>query len=293
MLLTTGNDGRVRRLQLLTGRTDPSALLLAAAQDQIKRSQGRVRAMLLKSEDTIKALLGAFSKCIAPPPPPSGDSKTDDTPESTPLSLERALGLLVTAAQKRKPEVHSIDGLIADLKDKEEPSGDAGGGGTSAAVKQADAELREAHGLVKAFCGAVRLAQNGGAIAGKLAETKAWLTKELNQWNALVRGLTQTVSAAQASSGLLKALSADEHATALANILDEVASLLAKLTPAEGNKPANKHDLKHRLLGALDGCALGDPEHHEYARGPLGLLTTLAEEVGCDAQTSPHTEDVA
>ena len=250
--------------------------------------------MLLKSEDAIKAPLEAFRNCIAPPPLLSGDATTDDdttTPAaSIPLNLERALGLLVTAAQKRKPRVHSIDELIADLKDLEElPSpGDAGGGGASAtaakladaaAARLADAELREAHAIVAAFCGAVRLARRGGAIAAQLAKTKTRLTKELDQWNALVLGLAQTVSAARASSGLLQALSADEHATALANILDEVAALLAKLTPTEGG---HKHDLKHRLLGALDGGALGDPEHRDYARGPLGLLTTLAKEVGCD-----------
>ena len=249
-------DKACNGLQLLTGRIDPNALPLAAAQDQIKRAQARIKVVLVKAENELKKPLETFSNCIAPPPlPPSnGSNKTEESA----LSLEQALSLLVSAANERNN--HSLDELLKNLKDKEDP---AGVSSVNAEIRKTDdAELRRAYELVEDFCSAVRLANNSEAIVDKFA---VQLRKELDQWATVVLSLKGTVKKARESSSLRQRLSADEHATALTNIFEEVANLLDKL---DGSSP-NQLELSHHP------CVfrLSSPEHLllvELADGVLG-----------------------
>ena len=251
-------DQACARLQLLSGRKDPTALLLSIANDQIQCARLRIfgrNGLLAKYEDRLKAPISDLRQRLV--------GSEQDRLYFT-LPLKEAIGTLLSAAPEGN--VHALLELVNKPRSTLQSEGDNADTQEGVAPTDNNNKLRCAYGFLEDFCRAVKKASDRPTIIAELKVLKDRLIKELEQWASLLQTLTQTVTTAQANGGLMTtALMTDSDSKVQKNILDEVADLLDKLSSEPG------HDLAQLLMAPEEWQPLGK------ARGPLGLLDNLPE----------------
>ena len=248
-------DQACARLQLLSGRKDPTALLLSIANDQIQRARMRIFGLLAKYEDRLKSPIRDLRQRLV-------GSERDHLYFT--LTLKEAIDTLLSAVPEGN--VRALLELANKPGSTLQSEGDNAGTQEGVAPTDNNSKLRCAYDLLEDFCRAVKKASDSPTIIAELKVLKDRLIKELEQWASLLQTLTQTVTTAQANGGLMTtALMADSDSKAQKNILDEVADLLDKLSSEPGR------DLAQLLLAPEEWQLLGN------AKGPLELLDKLPE----------------